>query len=224
MRSSRVTLALASGILGLAIAGPAQANIIVPASDSGWYDDGDFHNPDNGNYIAGLCCFGEGDQHRDFFVFDLSGVATPIAAARLRLFNPEAGFGSPDASETYTVFDVTTSIASLTDGTATAFADLGSGVVYGSLVMTALDNGTLVEIVFNAAGVAAINGALGGLFAVGGAVTTIDANLDLDDEFVFGYTDIEDTRVLDLEPVPEPGTLLLLGSGLAALRLRKRRW
>jgi hypothetical protein len=226
-RSLSVWLPLVAVLL--ASTHPASA-VAIPSADAGWYDETGFHDPSNLNYVAGAC-FAIGScstvqplEYRNFFVFDLTSVVTPVAAATLRLSNPPGGYISPDASETYTVTDVSTSIASLVGGTGglAAFTDLGSGAVYGSLMMTAADNGTVVSIVFSPAGLAAINGALGGTFAVGGFVTTIGGGFPFT-ELVFGSSgSLSDTRELDLTLVPEPSSMLLLASGVLALSLRHR--
>src|SRR5262249_32162699 len=109
---------------------------------------------------------------------------SPIASARLGLFNPATGkpedgplgFESPDATETYMVFDVSTPIPELlatASGRIEIFDDLGTGTAYGGQEVSAAHNGRLFGVDPNAAAVADILAHQGGRFAVGGAITPL---------------------------------------------------
>jgi hypothetical protein len=193
-----------TSIIQLVIDGGAT---VFQAGSTGWYSDVGFHDDGNPNYFAGLCgdaCTPQGEL-RDFAVFDLGEFTGGASSAVIRLFNPVGGYISPNLSELYSLYDVSTGVRDLvadqTDAT-DIFDDLGTGLIFGSRVVTVADDGTYVEIALTAEGLDSLNRAIGS-WAVGGA-------LDL-------------TREPEPEPVPEPGTLLLLGSGLmVGRRLRKR--
>ena len=198
--------------------GPKQLIIngstVLNAVSSGWYSDAGFHASSNNNYIVGnclpaICDGGDGATRNDFFVFDLSGVAGPITSASLSIANPSAadnidppfssdGFGG--VPTTYTTWDVSTSIAALTADATNAtgtYADLGSGVFYGSTPANASTNGAQVMVALDGAALAEIRGAEGGQFAIGGT----------------------------LGAVPEPATwaLMLIGFGSLGAAVRARR-
>ena len=156
-------------------------------------------------------------------------------SATLRLFNPEVsatlhGYVSPDPTETLNIYEVTTTAADVTGNTAglAGFDDLGSGQLYGTREVSALDNGTVVEVVLNDAAVAAMNSATG-LFLVGGALGTIGTG----DQYVFGFSmasfvpDHTRQLVLDVTAVPEPSTVVFNAIGTlvlaAASRILRRR-
>ncbi len=180
-----------------------------------------------------------------FFVFDLTGVSNAITRATLNLWNPAAipsiplytgnRYGSPDASETFNVVDVTTPISTLTaggSGLTGVFADLGSGTVFGSYAASAADDGTVISIQFNAAGLAVLNAARGSQIAFGGTLAMISGPAE---QYLFAYTlgptggyFLPDVRRLDLTTsdipqAPEPASLTLLSLGLVGIAARTRR-
>jgi len=160
-------------------------------------------------------------EARNFFVFDLSGIQDEIDSASLRLYNP--GYYSTQPSETLGLWDFTSSVAALRDGSGGvgAYADLGSGTSYGTHVFTAADNNQLVTLPLNAAALADLQQA-DELFSIGGSLLTYDGLGEA--LFAFGGPAAPDhTRQLVLELVPEPNSSLLLASGLAGVACWRRR-
>lgn len=162
---------------------------------NGWYDQTGFHDWANPNYLAGVCgssdaCLGDDLDAHDFLVFPIP--AGTYSSAVLQIYNPSLangdagnGFQCQCGSLTYALWDVTTGIFDLENGHTgriDIYDDLGSGIAYGSVVVTPADDGTYVTITLNAAALAAINAAAGDRIAFGGSV------------------------------VPEPGTLVLTGT------------
>jgi len=171
----------------LIFVGSANAGTQINTTDRGFYPDTGAHNPNNDNYLAG---FNGSTVFHDFFVFNLSSVDTPICAASLVLFNPAVvGYQSPDETETFGIFDVTTDIGDLIGGTAgvAGFDDLGTGVSFGSTTVSAADNGQFVTVNLNNDGINALNAAAGGQIAIGGALTTLDQMMFIS-EVVFANT------------------------------------
>ncbi len=171
----------------------------VYANYTGWYDVTGFHNPSNVDYAAGIS--GAIHMHNDFFEFTIpDGTYT---SAYLSIYNPSAdgvhqGYCC-SGSAVYSNWDVTTSIADLIayqTGRTDILNDLGSGIFFGSVVVSAADNNTQVIVNLDPAALASINAAAGGGWAVGG-------KLD--------------------QPVPEPATITLVITGLGALTQRLRR-
>ncbi len=223
-------IGLSAAFLGSVVSAPCHATTItLDAVDSGFYFAEGRHNPSIENYLTGIF----GQEHRSFLLFDLSSLNGQIQSATLRLFNPEVsqfqhGYVSPDPTETLNIYDVTTSATAIVGNTAGVggFDDLGSGVLYGSRVVSAADNGFIVEIVLNSAALAELNSATG-LFLFGGALGTLSGT---EDQHVFGFSmasfvsDHTRELVLDVQSVPEPSLLVALALGVLGLAWRERRW
>ncbi len=228
------TLQKTIGVLAasLALACTAKAQIVLNSTDRGWYDSTGFHTTNNDNYAAGLF---SNLEFRNFFVFDLGAVTGTILSAELRIFSPGSSFQSNDARETLSLFDTSTSIASLTNGTAgmTAFNDLGSGTLLGSTQFSAANDGAFTAISLNASAISLLQGAIGNSFALGGALSTLGNSADqllfaTSGDFDFSPTDIRLSLVTsqgNFTPVPEPSTYNLIGAiallGIVVLRRRR---
>ncbi len=191
-----------------------------------------------GNFVTGFSgsepgSASQNEELRSFFRFDLSGIIGPVLTADFQVELPVDGYRSTDATEAFALFDFLLHPSDLTSSPlpAGAFADLGTGTLFGSGAVALSNEGTLLTISLNAAAVAAINGSLGGRFAVGGAATSLARQTD-QTEMVFANSIGPGTAQLVLgfvappEPrtaIPEPGTGLLLVAGLGGLMLRRRR-
>ena len=194
-----------SYLFGASPTNPQQINVNggggINTTNTGWFTDAGSHIAFNRNYAVGS----DGvNDHRDFFGFDAGTGATSVQIA---LGNNLAGglFLAPGVtSVTFTLYDVSTALdTTLGYSDPSIYADLGTGVSYGSITLSAATDLVLIDL--NQAGIDAYNAAgLGGeAFFVGGALT---------ENFGGG--------------VPEPATWALMLGGFAftgvALRRRKR--
>ena len=180
------------------------------------------HNPHLDFYLAGEG-IGILPEARNFFVFDLSSFDRQVAAAALHLSMPRHGYLSVDDTETFSLFDVDTEISMLTAGGRGAhllgvFADLGSGASYGSVVLGEGDEKTTISIDLSAGALVGLTAALGGKFAIGGAVTSIGNPLRY--QLTFALAKGADNVQLELTFVPLPGAAWLFVSGLVLIALR----
>lgn len=199
-----------SCLLGLILSGAiAQAGVItLDATSRGWLNSsgGSDAAGEYANYFVGWCpdnC--TTGEYRDFFRFDVPALDGSVVAARLLL--DTAVVVTPDPSETYQVTSLPATFG---------FSDLGSGTFYGSRIYTTGDSNAVLVIDLNAAGIAAILS--NSEFRVGGRITTLSGEAE---QTVFGNSGT--VSQLEITTVPEPAAWLLVGCGLAAPLLMRRR-
>lgn len=169
--------------------------------------------------------FGANVELRNYSVFDLSSVSGTITSATVKFFNPANGFDSVYDPEAFGLSDVSTNISALTGGTGgvAAFSDLGSGIGFGGAFAGSSSDGTFVNVVLNAAGVAYLSGHLGGDIAFGGKLAALD-NAFPEQRLFFSGGGLPLSNVqLVMEVVPVPAAAWLFGGALGALVMLKRR-
>ncbi|MBU0679262.1 MAG: PEP-CTERM sorting domain-containing protein [Verrucomicrobia bacterium] len=209
----------------LMLVGVCHADIILNPIDRGTYSATGNHDPNYHNYIIGGSSSGHDFISNNFFVFDLSGLSAQVISAEFWI--ESNWYLSADPSETFTVYDITGSIPAIRDGSAgvAGFTDMQSGNAYGDISVSSADNGTMLSITLNAQAIQNINAGLGGQFAIGGTVSTLDL-ITPREEQIFGPTNPDnpaDGVDLRLTIIPEPSVLGLLIVGCGMLALRRRR-
>jgi hypothetical protein len=227
MNRVSVTLSLLAAVLCGAAA--ARADMLdIPASMASKVASTGQHNfPFDTNYLVGN--IPSVNTYRNYFFFDLAAIPAnhDVTSAVLFLEQPLLGYLSPDASETYELFNVTTPPADFQalynpgDPTGLAiYADLGDGTSLGSAAVTVDDEESLVEVVLNAAALQLINQAGGGTFIVGGVLATLEHGIDVD-ERIFGFTGDNHVHFLRVETIeiPEPSGIVIGGAGAALVGL-----
>lgn len=185
--------------------------IALTAQNRGWVaqDGSNNFGGDGGNYIVGACgssdsCGGDDLERNNYFRFSID-IGSAISSGVLYLDQPENvagnaeldGFLSYLPNHQYTLYDVLGDV--LGGSGVPLFADLGSGVSFGSTVLDVTSNGTIVAISLNAAAIASINAAAGQNWFVGGSLNTA--------------------------AIPEPATwaMMIAGFGLVGAAARRRR-
>jgi hypothetical protein len=203
-----------------ASAGTATLNPI----DRGNFGGDGGHVPSNNNYLVGNENGGPSIR-RNFFVFDLMALAGrgDIVSAELQLVYDF--YFSADATEMYTLYDITTPWDELLSGDAevNGFNDLGTGTVYGSRSYSDFDEGPLRSILLNAAALADMNAATG-WWGIGGAITTLDADINTSEIInpgTLNSNDLTSTRLV-ITTIPAPGALAMLGIAVGIVRKRRR--
>lgn len=232
--------AAATCLLAFGIGRSAQAQVTLNATNFGIYET--FGNPaffsqTPDAYRTGQFVDKATDPFpptaRAYFVFDVPVLGFTVTSATLRVMNSGGG-ETPDGTETYAIFDVTTPINDLITGggsLGTTYNDLGTGTEFGS---TAINPAALAQgdiVLFNLVALVPVVNASGpGQLALGGAITTLGNNV----ETIFGTSNPNFQQVqLVLEgtvsnvAAPEPGTLALLGAialpvALQVIRRRRR--
>ncbi len=173
-----------AAVLAVVLVGQAASasTILVTAVGQGWMTSS-FSNGNSlsNNYLAGNC--GAGDcytgEFRNFFQFAIPELDGPVISASLIL---NTGYVALDQAS-YAQYQVT-SIPDLF-----GFDDLGTGTVYGSQIYTASNRNMGESLALDSVALAAIQGAAGGVFQLGGRVSSpVNFGSDQADELVFGRT------------------------------------
>jgi hypothetical protein len=184
--------------------------VVLNAVDSGWYFQDGSHTASNSNYIVGTCqSCGLVGSYNNYFTFNLGSVTGTITSATLSAYNPDYVSG---VLSTWSLWDVTN--PGLLDVTRASgnltgqgiFTDFETGLLYGSLAVTGVSDGTLISVALNSNAITALNGGIGGQFAIGGTLR-------------------EGNVIPGVSGVPEPGTwaMMLLGFGGIGYAMRRRR-
>jgi hypothetical protein len=218
-----VTLLVAALSVAVSASGAAAASVTVASYASGYYQN------TGGTPSAGSTNIIEDGTRNNYFAFDLSGISGTVTGAKLTIFggNGIPSFNSSTPSTvTYSIYDVTTNIGSLTGHTAgaAAFTDLGTGSLYGSTSFAKSTTSMPQLEIDLAGGLNDLALALGGLFALGGG-----SNLTGNQGFLWISSSFNPAAQLTLEvsQTPLPAALPLFatvlgGGGLAAWRRRRK--
>ncbi len=230
-------------LIGLAVVGPASADEISSVFSGGIHADGSTA-PGFFNYYVGYSVPSTPIERRNYFIFDMAGVSTPVASAKLKLFLPGGpsmalGFISSEPTEDYRISGSAfpwTAFADAFSGAApppllgAMFGTMGAGPAYGLTTISAADGGTDIVIDLSAAAILELNASLGSKFLITGRLPDIHpaAPGTPPSELVFAYTDIPTPLIpfprLEYTFVPAPGTIVPLAAiGCVGVARRRRR-
>lgn len=212
---------------GMMFAGLAEAATFnISAVDDGWYSNTGNHNPSNNNNITGD---NGALDYNSFYAFDLAALSGQNVLSVTVNFSADGQYRSADPSETLGLFDVTTPISTLINGTGgtSAYSDLGSGTSFGTFEYISSNFPMRAfSVALNSAAVSSINALLSGsgtLFGIGSSLLSLDSDpSSVETLFSSSSGGNRATASLTIEtgtlaPVPLPATFLLLLAGIGGL-------
>lgn len=242
MSGSRIGIFAGCVLIGLAVARPATASMEIASTFSGGIHADGSTTPGFFNYYVGYSIPPTPVERRNYFIFDLDGVTTPVVSATFKLFLPGAsmpsGFISSDPTEDYRIsgsaFPWMAYVGAF-GGTApppmlaAMFGTMGTGSAYGLTTISGDDSGTDIEIELSAAAIMDINASLGSKFLITGHLPDIHPSMPgmPPSELVFAYTDIPHPFIplprLELTFVPGPVGVAPFAVVCGVLAVRRRR-
>lgn len=212
LRSSAIAVAMAASLTMITHVARADT---VTASGQGWCNVDGSCNATTGinNTFAGQFFGPEfGPLYRNWFRFSIPTLAT-ITSATINIWNA-ASNATAEADPVYSLYA----------GASLSYTGLKSGSALGEVSVFDADTGIghWESIALNAAGLAALNAAMGGSFLFGGDVSPISGTGDIQ---IFGFTTGLPAAYLELSaaPIPEPESYAMLLAGLGVLLAVARR-
>lgn len=166
-----------------------------------------------------------GNEYRTFYAFDTSAITDRVKSATLRIRR-----GSQNAPVTLGLWDVTTPVNVLRYGPSwdpdlvdAVFTDLGSGTSYGAFSIAPGVPSDYLDLKVNNRALRDLRKSSGD-FSIGTSLLGYKPDSSYNELFFTGgYGANGASLILDVSPVPEPGTLALVLIGAAGIYSRKYR-